>query len=82
MKQVDKEKFYSVIGPIENSYKIGYQEGFGSRQAEIDELNKRIDEAIRKLELIKADSSRPSYHDYDKGWCDCAITVLNDLKGV
>lgn len=47
----------------------------------LDELQKRIGEVVKKLQLIKADTLRPSHYDYDKGWRDCAITALNDLKG-
>ena len=68
------------IEPIDHA-RESYKAGALSRQVEVDELQKRIDEVIYKLELIKADDLRPSRIYYDKGWRDCAIAVLNDLKG-
>ena len=47
----------------------------------VDELQKRIDDVTYKLNNIKNDALRGHRHDYDKGWRDCAITILNDLKG-
>lgn len=38
---------------IESSYKIGYQEGFGSRQAEVDNLQCDIDELKHELETLQ-----------------------------
>lgn len=43
----------SQQGEVENSYKIGYQEGFNSRESELRELQKRIDDALDMLERRK-----------------------------
>jgi hypothetical protein len=61
----------------ENAWYAGAQ----SKQAEIDELRKRIDEVSHKLTIIKNSDFRPHHHEYDKGWRDCDIAVLDGLKG-
>lgn len=58
-----------------------FEAGAQSKQAEIDELRKSIDSIVKSLENIKNDQLRSYSEDYDKGWRDCAIAVLNDLKG-
>ena len=63
--------------PAKDFFKAGQQ----SKQAEVDELQKRIDDITHKLKNIKNDTLRSHRYDYDKGWRDCAITTLNDLKG-
>lgn len=39
-----------------------------------------IKQVISNLNNIKASEFRPHHYDYDKGWRDCAVTVLNDLR--
>lgn len=73
-KGVGKEKIETF------TYQIA-EDAWNHQQQKIDELKKRIDDVTRKLESIKNDSLRPHRRDYDKGWRDCAVTVLNDLKG-
>ena len=76
-----------MSGEFEHSNKethtayLGFRAGQQFKQADVDELQKRIDGVVKKLQLIKADTLRPSHYDYDKGWRDCAITALNGLKG-
>ena len=73
-KKVGKEKIETFV------YETA-QGAWNFKQAEVDELQKRIDDVTYKLNNIKNDALRGHRHDYDKGWRDCAITILNDLKG-
>lgn len=49
-------------------------------QAAKASASENLKQVINNLNNIKASEFRPHHYDYDKGWRDCAVTVLNDLK--
>ena len=49
-------------------------------QAAKASASEKLKQVINNLNNIKASEFRPHHYDYDKGWRDCAVTVLNDLK--
>ena len=42
--------------------------------------SENLKQVISNLNNIKASEFRSHHYDYDKGWRDCAVTILNDLK--
>ena len=50
--------------------------------AEIKELQGRIDEVLKACNNLRTDSIREHCAEYDKGWKDCATTIYHQLKRV
>ena len=78
--EVDELK-REVLNKTNEAYADGQKSMRKMIKSNEDELQKRIDDVTYKLNNIKNDALRGHRHDYDKGWRDCAITILNDLKG-
>ena len=59
-----------------------HRKGFESRQAEVDELQKRIDDALRKARwhIEDCECCHPM-SNYQLGWFDSMILIEGILKG-
>jgi hypothetical protein len=79
-RQAEIDALQEVINR-EREQATEYYTDFHCVISERDALQKRIDGVVRSLEGVKVTGLRPHCYDYDKGWRDCAITTLNDLKG-
>ena len=60
-----------------------YEAGKQSRQAEIDELQKRIEDALETLlKSYKAQSGLPIQDEFNRGWASAFACVHDDLKNL
>ena len=67
----------------ENSLEAAYEAGQQSKQSEVDELQKRIDEINKLVDLWREDYITLVKYDDGNRYCleDCINRVVNILKG-
>ena len=63
--------------------KAAFKAGQQSKQAEIDLLQKRIEDALETLlKSYKAQSGLPIQDEFNRGWVSAFTCVHNDLKNL
>lgn len=85
MKSFDEffeENFeYGLSSPAKNIIKFTFEAGQQSKQAEIDELRKRIDEINNHVEINYDENRDDDSHSYWSGYNQALRELFNILKG-
>ena len=77
------EDFIVDVEINHQSFKSFYEAGQQSKQAEVDLLQKRIEDALETLlKSYKAQSGLPIQDEFNRGWVSAFTCVHNDLKNL